>query len=282
MTKLKKVRATRGAEAARPRGETHGRGREGLIECAKAALWLDEVIMESSASAQSAPERYPRVASPMHTILVLAVFGGWALWHKISADHLSAGADANRVRYYVATILFEWLLVALVVAGVRRSGGSALIVFGEHWRSAWQVLRDIGIAIGFWIAAALLLWGFGWLLHIAEVGRTVTRLPQRGIELVVWIALSVTAGICEEAIFRGYLQRQFMALTKSAPAGILLSAAMFGAAHAYQGLRMAILIALYGAMFGMLAYWRRSVRPGMIAHAWQDSLNGVLAMLMRH
>jgi len=237
--------------------------------------------MESSASAPSAPERYSRVASAMHTILVLAVLGGWALWHKISADHLSAGADGNRVRYYLVTILFEWLVVALVAAGVRRSGGSLLSVFGEHWRSAWQVLRDIGIAIGFWIAAAIILWGVGWLLRIAERDSTVSMLPQRGIELAVWIALSVTAGICEETVFRGYLQPQFMALTKSAPAGIVLSAATFGAAHAYQGLWMTILISVYGAMFGMLAYWRRSVRPGMIAHAWQDSLNGVLAMLMR-
>ena len=244
-------------------------------------FWLGEVIMESSASSPSASERYPRVASAMHTILVLAVLGGWALWHRSFVDQLSTGAEANRVRYYLVTILFEWLLVVLVAAGVRRSGGSLLIVFGEHWRSAWQVLRDIGIAIGFWIVAAMILWGVGWLLRIAEVGRAVSMLPQRRIELAVWIALSVTAGVCEEAIFRGYLQRQFMAVTKSAPAGIVLSAATFGAAHAYQGFRMTILIALYGAMFGMLAYWRGSVRPGMIAHAWQDSLNGVLAMLMR-
>src|ERR1700722_11217799 len=238
--------------------------------------------MENPASAPSAPDRYPRVAGPMHTILVLAVLGGWALWHKISADHSSAGADTNRVHYYVVTILFEWLLVALVVAGVRRSGGCLLIVFGEHWRSAWQVLRDIGIAIGFWIAAAMILWGVGWLLRVAELGRTVSMLPQRAIELAFWIALSVTAGICEETVFRGYLQRQFMALTKSAPAGILLSAATFGAAHAYQGFRMMILIALYGAMFGILAYWRGTVRPGMIAHAWNDSFNGVLAVLGAH
>src|SRR5437899_10986878 len=110
---------------------------------------------------------------------------------------------------------------------------------------------------------------------------TQFMLPHRGIELTFWIALSVTAGICEETIFRGYLQRQFMALTKSAPAGILLSAATFGAAHTYQGFRMVILIGLYGAMFGILAYWRGSVRPGMIAHAWQDSLNGVLASAIR-
>jgi uncharacterized protein len=162
------------------------------------------------------------------------------------------------------------------------TGASVLIVLGDHWHSVRQLLRDIGIAAGFWIVAWVFLWIFGWLLRITALGHnTQFMLPHRGIELTFWIALSVTAGICEETIFRGYLQRQFMALTKNAPAGILLSAATFGAAHAYQGLRMVILIALYGAMFGTLAYWRGSVRPGMIAHAWQDSLNGVLASVMR-
>lgn len=235
--------------------------------------------METSAVAQSASDRYPQVASPVHTILVLAVLGGWSFWHKISADQLSVAANPNRIRFYLETLVYEWLLFVLVVAGVKRSGASVLIVLGDRWRSVRQVLRDIGIAVAFWIVAALLLWIFGWLLRVAALGRNVSMLPQRCIELTVWIALSITAGICEETIFRGYLQRQFMALTKSAPVGILLSAATFGAAHAYQGSRMMILIALYGAMFGILAHWRGSVRPGMISHAWQDSLNGVLAVL---
>jgi hypothetical protein len=239
--------------------------------------------METSALPQSASDRYPQAASPIHTILVLAAMGGWAIWHKIFADHLSAAANPSRVRFYIITLFYEWLLFILVVAGVWRSGASVLIVLGDHWHSVRQVLRDVGIAAGFWIVAATLLWIFGWLLRIvAPGGNTQLMLPHRGIELTLWIALSVTAGICEETIFRGYLQRQFMALTNSAPAGILLSAATFGAAHAYQGFRMVILIGLYGAMFGILAYWRGSVRPGMIAHAWQDSLNGVLASVMRH
>jgi membrane protease YdiL (CAAX protease family) len=238
--------------------------------------------METSAPAQSASDRYPRAASPIHMILVLAAMGGWAIGHKIFVYQLSATANPNRVRYYLATILYEWLLFVLVVAGVRRSGVSVLIVLGEHWHSVRQVLRDIGIAAGSYIVAWMLLSVFGWLLRTAALGRNVSMLPERGIELTFWIALSVTAGICEETIFRGYLQRQFMALTKSAPAGILLSAATFGAVHAYQGFRMVILIGLYGAMFGILTYWRGSVRPGMIAHAWNDSLNGVLALLGAH
>ena len=238
--------------------------------------------METSAPAPSASSGYPRVASPIHTILVLAAIGGWAIGHRIFADQLSATASPNRILFYGVTVLYEWLLFVLVVAAVRRSGASALMVLGEHWRSVRQVLRDIGIAAGFWIVAAMLLWIFGWLLRIAALGRNVSMLPHRGIELTLWIALSVTAGICEETIFRGYLQRQFMALSKSAPVGILLSAVVFGAAHAYQGFRMVILIGLYGAMFGILAHWRGTVRPGIIAHAWNDSLNGVLASLVRN
>jgi len=239
--------------------------------------------MEISPLGQSFRGSYRKVASPIHTILVLAALGGWAFAHKISADHMSAGAHSNRIRSYLLILLFEWLLFALVMAGVWRSRTSVLIVLGDHWHSISQVLRDIGIALGFWIVAAGLLWLFGWLLRIHENGAAIAAmLPHGGVELACWIALSVTAGICEETIFRGYLQAQFMALTKSAPAGIILSAVIFGAAHAYQGFRMTILIALYGAMFGILAHWRGSVRPGMLAHAWQDSLNGVLATVMRH
>ena len=238
--------------------------------------------METSAPAPSASSGYPRVASPIHTILVLGAIGGWAIGHRIFADQLSATANPNRILFYGVTVLYEWLLFVLVVAAVRRSGASVITVLGDHWHSVRQVLRDLGIAAGFWIVAAMLLWIFGLLLRTATLGRNVSMLPQKGIELTLWIVLSVTAGICEETIFRGYLQGQFMALTKSAPAGILLSAAAFGVAHAYQGLRMVILIGLYGAMFGTLAHWRGSVRPGMIAHAWNDSFNGVVAALVRH
>ena len=239
--------------------------------------------METPALSQPTSGRYARVASPIHTILVIVVLGGWSLLAKMSSDRLSASSNPNRVRLYLTAIFLEWFVFAIVVAGVRWSGASVLLVVGERWRSARQVLRDIGIAAGFWIVLAALLWLFNKLLRVPDMAHNMQLMLPRGVaEIATWIALSVTAGICEETIFRGYLQRQFMALTKSAPAGILISAVAFGAAHAYQGPRFVVLISLFGAMFGILAYWRGSVRPGMIAHAWQDSLGGVIAGLTRH
>jgi membrane protease YdiL (CAAX protease family) len=170
--------------------------------------------METSALAQPVSDRYPQVASPIHTILVLAALGGWAFLAKILADQMRAAANPNRARVYLVTILVEWFFFVLVVVGVRRSGASVLLVLGDHWHSARQVLRDIGIAAGFWVVALALLWIIGRLLRVDAQGRNLQFIfPHGGAEMTLWIALSVTAGICEETIFRGYLQRQFMALT---------------------------------------------------------------------
>jgi membrane protease YdiL (CAAX protease family) len=239
--------------------------------------------METPALVQPASDPYSRVAGPAHTILVLAILGVWTFLGSIAADRMRAAANPHRALSYVLALFFEWLVFLFVVAGVRRSGAPLRIIVGDRWRSVRQVLRDIGIAAVFWIVAMVLLGISGWLLRVAALGRSMQyMLPRGGAEIALWIALSITAGICEETVFRGYLQLQFMALTKSAPAGILLSATVFGAAHAYQGFRRVILVALYGVMFGILAYWRGSVRPGMIAHAWHDSFLGVLASVIRH
>src|SRR5207245_11777043 len=112
--------------------------------------------METPAQAQSASDRYPQVASPIHTILVLAALGGWAIWHKSFAQ-LNLTANPNRVRFYIVTVFYEWLLFVLVVAGVGRRGASVFIVLGEYWPSARQVSRVIWICAGFVNGAWVLL-----------------------------------------------------------------------------------------------------------------------------
>jgi|SRR5271165_4756935 len=233
--------------------------------------------------AQVTSDRYSRVAGSIHTILTLVILGGWAFWGKMTADRMREAANPHRVRLYVITLVFEWLVFVFVVAGVRRSGVSVLVILGDRWRSFRQVMRDIGIGVAFWLVSTGLLFIFSRLLRIDPQGRNMQFiLPHGGVEIALWLALSITAGICEETIFRGYLQRQFMAFSHNVPVGILLSAVTFGAAHAYQGFRMVTLISLYGAMFGILAHWRGTVRPGMIVHAWQDSLGGIMGALTRH
>ena len=111
-------------------------------------------------------------------------------------------------------------------------------------------MRDLELALRFWIAASALLWVCGWALQTHGNNPAITAmLPHGALEVASWIALSITACICEEAIFRGYLQPQFMALTRNDSLGILLPAVVYGAAHACQGYKMMIPIAVYGSMF---------------------------------
>ncbi|HEY7098870.1 MAG TPA: CPBP family intramembrane glutamic endopeptidase [Terriglobales bacterium] len=144
-------------------------------------------------------------------------------------------------------------------------------VLGERWGSLKRFLRDLGIGVIF-LGVAIVLGSI--LSQGIEHSSARVILPHTRTEMLLWIALSLTAGICEEALYRGYLQRQFIAMTRNIPAGILLSAALFGMAHSYQGAGQAMQIAVLGAMGGILAHWCKSVRPGMIAHILQDVLGG--------
>jgi membrane protease YdiL (CAAX protease family) len=96
---------------------------------------------------------------------------------------------------------------------------------------------------------------------------------------VVWIGVSLTAGFCEEVVFRGYLQKQLQAMTGSAAIAVLGQALFFGVAHGYQGVKNVIVIAVLGLLYGLLALGRRNLRPGMIAHAWSDISGGLAIRL---
>ena len=234
--------------------------------------------METSVSQEGSTACYSRIAAPLHTIMVLGAVAAYSLPGKLRASGMESGESFNRVRMYEWTLLFEWLLLAFVLVGVRLHGSSLHTVLGQRWQSVTQFFQDLSIGVFFFIATTLFasmagpLFGGGTPANVLNV-----ILPQGPLEKFLWIIVSLTAGICEEAIYRGYLQRQFRALSKNVGAGILLSAACFGAVHAYQGWRMVLQIALLGVFLGALAQWRKSTRPGMISHAIQDSLAMVLS-----
>jgi hypothetical protein len=220
---------------------------------------------------------YRPIASYWHTLFMFAVAAGLAYRGMIRADHARAALNPDRINIYTRTIFFEWLVLGLVLAGVWLHGSSIWTVLGERWRSIKQFLLDIGIGVAFMMVSVPAASLLGSLLPGGGNEKASQFiLPQGHTELVLWVALSISAGICEEAVYRGYFLRQFKALTKSAPAGIVLAAALFGAAHSYLGLSQAIQISFLGAMSGILAVWRRSVRPGMLAHALQDILGAVI------
>jgi membrane protease YdiL (CAAX protease family) len=122
-------------------------------------------------------------------------------------------------------------------------------------------------------------------LEERQTVRTLEELaPANTTEVACWVLLCVTAGLIEEAVFRGYLQRQFTAWARGElAAGVVFSALFFGAAHGYQGVRNMVLLAVFGVFFSLLAIFRRSLRAGVFAHGWHDMIAGLaLAALRSH
>ena len=90
----------------------------------------------------------------------------------------------------------------------------------------------------------------------------------------------MTAGFCEELVFRGYAQRQFLAHSQSPAIAVVGQGLVFGLMHAYQGWRAVVSITMLGVLFGAFAAWRKTLRPGMVAHAWHDVWAGWLSPLL--
>jgi uncharacterized protein len=133
------------------------------------------------------------------------------------------------------------------------------------------------------VVAQVIVYASGASIDPGKIGEVTEKLaPSSGAEMVLFLMLSISAGICEEFVFRGYLQQQLGLIGGRIAAGVVLSAIVFGSAHLYEGMAGVLLIAAYGAMFGVLAILRRGLRTGMIAHAWHDSISGAALMLLRH
>lgn len=233
------------------------------------------------AQARPAASRKP-IAPIGHTIVLIAVllgiaaYGAYLQWNAGSGPQL-VSQRGPQWPLYLSLIAAEWGLFRLALVGLKKSGTRMRDVIGQRWASWKDVVRDIAIAIGAWA-----LWtgaeSFASRFLGPDTAKSITSLlPQGPAEIAAWVALSISAGICEEAVFRGYLQQQFQALSGNAAIAIGAQAVVFGVSHGYQGLRNTIVIAVFGAVYGVLAHWRRNLRPGMILHAWTDVFSGLLS-----
>lgn len=242
-----------------------------------------ETILQPGNEAPAPAARRP-VAAAWHTaVFIVVVFAAAGLGAQQHSERLMRH---GHIFTYLFTMGWEWLLVAFVLWGARKNGFALKDLVGGKWKSPEDGLIDVGIAVGFWIVAALIL-----VLAAAAAGlvspdkleaarKNVDVLkPLGALESVIWVLLSITAGFCEEVMFRGYLQKQFTAWMRSDLAAVLLQAVIFGAAHSYQGARLAFVVTVYGMLFGVLAVLRRSLRPGMMAHTMQDTLSGLAGNL---
>jgi len=236
--------------------------------------------MASTESIPQAPEpilpsdRIPAVAPVWHTAVFVILLSGVALLQATQRLAQRETQVSSRVPLYIQTLLFEFFLVGYVWLGVWLRGVPLKSLIGGRWARWKDFWIDVGVAFLFWLVVSTVLVLLSNALRFNPTEAASFLLPQTVPEMIMWIGVAVSAGFCEELLFRGYLQRQCLALTQNVAAAVILQGLIFGVPHAYQGARGVIVISVYGMLFGALAAIRKSLRPGMMQHATQDTISG--------
>jgi membrane protease YdiL (CAAX protease family) len=221
------------------------------------------------------------VASRRHTIVLCVILlavaaAGYASLGRAAAQP-AGGAGPAGATLYLPLLAAEWGLFLYVRMGLHRHGTSLRSLISARPLGARTLLADAALGA----LLMLLLVGIEYLLDRAlggaRPGSVQALIVRRGADIPLWILLSLSAGFVEEIVFRGYLQRQFGALLASPWLGAVAQAILFGVTHGYQGAMLVVRITLLGLLFGAAALLRRSLVPGMIAHAATDVIGGLAA-----
>ena len=190
-----------------------------------------------------------------HTIILLSILAIVAIAGYVSNVQHGAGAQVNRLGFYASVVIAQLALARYTLVG---------------WKAPLRELvgpfRWIDLVIAALLFFAIRFASIAMHRLLAETNDHTSFLVPRGaLEMGVWVLVSIVAGVCEEIVFRGYLQRRL-------PIGIITQAIVFGISPGYQGVRSIINITVIGMLFGIVAKWRRGLVPGMLAHAATDIL----------
>lgn len=129
----------------------------------------------------------------------------------------------------------------------------------------------IGVALGAGLSAIAAIGFFGWQ-HLTD---RLVRLQAEGygifntrLNLPTIIAISLCAGIGEEALFRGGMQT-FLGDYTGPWVAIAISSALFAALHLPKPI-IAVLVFSIGALFGIVYWLTNSLLGVMVGHALYD------------
>ncbi len=209
---------------------------------------------------------------------LLAVILPWRgrarMKNLLAMPHVSS---MERLVLYASTIAFQWLAVVAVAWRAWAHGYTASqLGLSLHDRTRLIVASIVGAA-----TIATLQW-----LNLRRVGKVPLErrgplqaiaeriLPQSSVELLPYLALAITAGLCEEFLYRGFGMAVFSRLGLQAWAVVLLSSILFGLAHSYQGRGGIVMTLLIGVILGMSRIVYDSLVPAIFWHSAVDVVAG--------
>jgi len=186
--------------------------------------------------------------------------------------------SAERLWLYGSTIAFQWVAVGVAAWRAWAHGFSAeQLGLAVPGRVRLFVITAVGAAL-----IVTLQW-----LNLRRMGRSTSPLrrplqalaerilPQSTVELVPFFVLAITAGLCEEFLYRGFAMAVLSRPGLPTGVVILLSSILFGLAHLYQGRAGFVSTTLLGILFGISRVALGSLVPVAVWHVGVDLVAGI-------
>ncbi len=222
-------------------------------------------------------------------VLVFFLIVMTPLWDWYEIPRLKASSDPRKkIRFYGKIAVASWVcaLVAALTIGIK----TVLRIHKAPGEAAWL---DTGSRAGLFLAGltaallivilvpAVLALGSGKIR--AKAGKAAKKLafllPSSTQERRWWWLVCITAGICEEVVYRGFLLHYFHTLPfhLSLVWAMVVSSVIFGIGHLYQGVAGGVQTAIVGFAFAVMFVMTGSLVVPIVVHAVMDLR--VLAML---
>jgi membrane protease YdiL (CAAX protease family) len=187
----------------------------------------------------------------------------------------------DRIALYASTLAFQWIAAGIIL-----------------WRTNAHQIRpnQLGLALpnpALAVSATVVLSALILLNQIMGLRRLVAQpaktqgivpqlalklFPQDNVERLAFFALVTTVALCEELIYRGFVQRVFQDCSRdSVIVAVIGSAVFFALAHLYQGRRGLISTMTIGLLFSTIRAWTGSLLPCVVSHFVADITVGTLA-----
>lgn len=189
-----------------------------------------------------------------------------------------------RARMYRRSITTQWGLVAAGIALWEFKGRDyAPLRLGlpDRWRLWLAILLVVLLAALQGMQALKVLRNPELRSHLREMltkSELANLLPHTKHEFEMFIAASLTAGVCEEFLFRGFfivILAPLLGWWPSAALGLVL----FGVLHAYQGKAGMVRTALVGALMTFVLVATQSLVTAMALHALIDGGSGLVTWI---
>jgi membrane protease YdiL (CAAX protease family) len=211
-------------------------------------------------------------------LLLAVIIPLWGIWdYRVLLRRTKEGDAEARVKFYKGVLQFHWPLTIGFLAWWLLSGNSlesmGLIPVADGW--PWAAIGvGVLVILAQVINLAIVSRNADKLTEVKkQIGDLANIAPQTPGEDRLFDMVSITAGVCEEILYRGLLLATFVPLVGTWPA-VAITSLIFGLGHAYQGMSGIAKTGMVGLVLALFTVFSGSLYIAIVLHAVVDMTSG--------